>query len=119
MRTLSIGEACTARLAPERLSCSPKFTAVVAYIVGERWTDPAITGLWLTSDGVLLAGTEDDPMADDIIGEASDMTRNMHGVAEAVGLSSDERAWLYQRMRSRITGWYDPAGAHDMAEARS
>ena len=101
---------CIAKLSPERLRVSGKFTAILAYFCGERWTEPAITGMWLTGD-TLLVGDEDDPLADQIIGSASDLTHNMEGVADAVGLSSAERSWLYGRMRSRITGWYDPQGA--------
>ena len=45
-----------AKLHPDRYTAmSGKMAAIVAYILGDRWTEPAISELVVTSDGFVLA----------------------------------------------------------------
>ena len=81
---------------------SPKFSAMLAYILGEEWTDPQITGLSITSDGYLLAATSEDPFYDDFIGEASNLARNLIGVADVAELTGKEWAELSRLARSKV-----------------
>ena len=47
------------KLRPDRFpGASGKMVAVVAFILGEHWTDPAISELVVTSDGFVLAQQE-------------------------------------------------------------
>jgi len=49
---------------------SGRMAAIVGYILGERWTDPPIAELTVTSDGYLLARLVGDVGANEFIGEA-------------------------------------------------
>ena len=93
------------RLNPGRVRVSPKFTAVLAFLLDEEWTQPAIIEMAITSDGFVLAGTTEDPLLDDMIGEAEDLDRNLRGVAEAAGLSGKETQALLDRAASYIKDW--------------
>ena len=79
------------KLSPERLLCSGKMTAVLGCICGQQWTNPRIVELCVTSDGVVLGVREGDCGANEIVGDRSDLVRNLRGVADAVGLTHEER----------------------------
>lgn len=45
----------TAKLHPDRFTAmSPKMTAIIAYVLGEEWTDPQIGWMSVSSDGPQL-----------------------------------------------------------------
>lgn len=92
-----------AKLNPDKIRCSGKFTAMLAFILGERWTDPAITGLWITSDDVLLVGDEGDPLANQIVGSGSDLWRNLRGIASAAGLTKKETSLLLRTAERKVS----------------
>lgn len=84
-----------AQFAPDRLTVSGKFTAVLACLFGGHpWTEPAIAELAVTCDGFLLARQEGEIGHNDIIGSFDDLVRNMRGVLEAVGVEGEARAKL-------------------------
>jgi len=93
------------KLAPTRVRTSGKFTAILGFILDEEWTDPAITELVCTSDGMLLAATTDDPLCDDIIGDIDHLERNLEGIADVAGLTARERKTLLSLAKTRITDW--------------
>ena len=66
------------------MSRSAQFTAILAHLVGERWTDPYIEELQLC-DG-LLDRLEGHVGFDHFLGAEADLIRNVHGVAKAAGL---------------------------------
>lgn len=85
------------KTAPGVLTLSGKMRAILGFLVDRTWTDPRIAELVTTSDGFVLAVVEGDIGANHFIGSASDLFRNLNGVADAVRLSPAQRAWLLRR----------------------
>lgn len=94
---MTIAQSTTMKLDPGHIKVSGKFTAILAYLLGEKWTDPAITELVITSDGIVLAADTNDPFFDSIIGDEGDLDCNLHGVSTAAGLTDAEQAYLMTR----------------------
>lgn len=94
------------KLNPNRFTAmSGKMAAIVGYILGEEWTDPAISDMAITSDGFLLAQHEGDIGLNDFMGAASDLERNVANLTIAAGLTQDEQAEWQGLYNSRITDW--------------
>lgn len=85
------------KLHPRKMRVSPKFCAMLACLLEDRWTEPAIAELVITSDGMVLARHEGDIGFNDFIADSGDLLRNLRGVSEAAGLTSEETTWLLQR----------------------
>ena len=83
-----------AKLGPEHLKVSGKLTAILGCLTGEEWTGPRMVELYVTSDGGVFGRNEDDCGANAWLGSAEDLTRNLRGVADAVGLTREERIAL-------------------------
>jgi len=79
-----------------------KMAAIVGYILDERFSDPAISELVVTSDGFVLAQTEDEVGANDMIGEETDLNRNLLTLIEAAGLTEEEVREFGRLQRERI-----------------
>lgn len=87
------------KLHPERFTAmSARMAAIVAYILGEEWTEPPITALSVTADGYVTTDT-------DFLGEAADLDRNLLNLLLAAGLTADERAEFERRYRERVDDW--------------
>ncbi|HVB11986.1 MAG TPA: hypothetical protein VNE86_02550, partial [Nitrososphaerales archaeon] len=56
---------------------SPKMAAIVGYFLDEKFTDPAINEMAITSDGFVMAGHEGDIGLNDMIGTDEDLNRNI------------------------------------------
>ena len=93
------------QLNPGRVKTSGKFTAILAFILDEVWTDPAIGEMAITSDGVLMAGNVGDIGLNDIVGDAADLDNNLHGLAATCALSPVDTAELLARAQTHITDW--------------
>ena len=92
------------KIHPTRLKCSGKLTAILAYLVNEHgWTDPEITEMVITSDGMVMAGRTNDRLMNDFIGDVADLDRNLAGVAGAVHLDEKEMRLLMRLRATRIT----------------
>lgn len=79
------------KLRPDRFTAmSGKMAAIVGYILEERFSDPAISELVVTSDGFVMAQSEGEVGANDLIGEEADLNRNLLTLIEAAGLTEDE-----------------------------
>lgn len=79
------------KLRPERFTAmSGKMAAVVGYILDERFGDPAISELVVTSDGFVMAQTEGEVGANELLGTEVDLNRNLLELIEAAGLTSEE-----------------------------
>jgi hypothetical protein len=77
-------EALVEKLRPNRFTAmSGKMPAIVGYILDERFSDPAISELVVTSDGFVLAQSEGEVGANDMIGEEADLNRNLLTLIEA------------------------------------
>ena len=70
----------TAKLHPDRFTeMSPKMTAIIAYVLGEEWTDPQIAWMSVSSDGYVTTDA-------DFLGDAADLDRNIRKLLIAAGL---------------------------------
>jgi hypothetical protein len=91
------------KLRPARFTAmSGKMAAVVGYILEERFSDPAISELVVTSDGFVLAQREGEVGANEMIGEEADLNRNLLALIEAAGLTDDEVREFGRLQRERI-----------------
>ena len=80
------------KLHPARFTgMSGKMAAIVAYILNQNWTSPAIAELVVTSDGHLLARNEGDCGFNNYIGIATDLEANWKRLLTAAGLTDAER----------------------------
>ncbi len=76
--------------------------AIVGYILDERFSDPAISELVVTSDGFVLAQSEGEVGANDLIGTEADLNRNLLDLITAAGLSAAEIQEFGRLQRKRI-----------------
>jgi len=98
-----VREALIEKLHPDRFTAmSGKMAAIVGYILDERFSDPAISELVVTSDGFVLAQTEGEVGANEMIGEERDLNRNLLSLIEAAGLTDDEIREFGRLQRERI-----------------
>jgi hypothetical protein len=89
----------------KQVKVSPKFTAMLAYFLDEHWTDPQIVDMAITSDGMLLVGTTDDPLLDNLAGSGDDLWSNLRGVAKVAELTDEELTALLARARRKVRSW--------------
>lgn len=86
----------TAKLHPDRFTAmSPKMTAIIAYVLGEEWTDPQISWMSVSSDGYATTDS-------DFLGDAADLDRNIRKLLIAAQLSPDERQEFARLFRERV-----------------
>jgi hypothetical protein len=87
------------KLHPDRFSAmSGKMAAIVAYILGESWTEPEIDALSVTSDGFVLTDAE-------FFGEAADLDRNLLNLLVVADLTPAERAEFERLYRKHVDDW--------------
>jgi hypothetical protein len=80
------------RLHPKRFTAmSPKMSAIVAYILGESWTSPQISGIMVTSDGFALASLKGDIGYNDFLGTIADLENNLERLEQAAKLNEEQR----------------------------
>ena len=79
---------------------SGRMAAIVACILGQHWTSPAIAELVVTSDGHLLARAEGDCGHNNYIGTVVDLEDNWNRLLDVAGLTPVER----QEAELRISG---------------
>lgn len=91
------------KLRPDRFTgMSGKMAAIVGYILDQRFSDPAISELVVTSDGFVLAQREGEVGANEMIGEETDLNRNLLTLIDAAGLTEDEVREFGRLQRGRI-----------------
>jgi hypothetical protein len=81
---------------------SGKMAAVVGYILDERFSDPAISELVVTSDGFVLAQAEGEVGANEMLGSEVDLNRNLLELIAAAGLTTEETQAFGRLQRERI-----------------
>jgi len=92
------------KLRPDRFTAmSGRMAAIVGYILEERFSDPAISELVVTSDGFVLAQREGEVGANEMLGEEADLNRNLLSLIEAAGLTQDEVREFGRLQRERIS----------------
>lgn len=80
------------KLHPSRFTAmSPKMAAIVAFILGESWTEPDILSLSITSDGCVVSDRC-------FIGSMEDFSRNISALIQAAELTKDEETEFRRRM---------------------
>jgi hypothetical protein len=79
-----------------KVKVSPMFSAILDVIldVEPRRTNPAMWGITVTSDGILMGADEGDIGYNRILGSSDDLYRNCQGVADVAKLTRNERAYL-------------------------
>jgi hypothetical protein len=88
------------KLHPDRLQTSDKFTAILGALLGQDWTTPRLVELSISSDECLLGRAEGDVGFNVFLGSAKDLLENLLGVADAAGLTPEERRWLLDKARA-------------------
>lgn len=91
-----IRQDCARKLRP--IETSGMFTAILAALLGEDWTDPRIEELQISSDHCLLARPAGEVTFKAFLGAEADLIRNIHGVAEVAELDGDELGYLLGRV---------------------
>jgi hypothetical protein len=80
------------KLHPARFTnMSGKMAAIVACILDQKWTAPAIAELTVTSDGHLLARNLWDCGFNNYLGRLADLEANWKRLLNAAGLTDKER----------------------------
>lgn len=91
------------KLHPARFpSMSGRMAAIVGYVLGESWAEPAITDLAVTVDGVVFAATTEDPLMNSLIGSARDVRRNWTALLNAAQLDTAERELAERLFATRV-----------------
>jgi hypothetical protein len=91
-----IRQSCARKL--RAVEVSGMFSAIIACLLGEDWTNPKIEELRITFDRGLLAQTEGEIGFNLFLGAEADLLRNIHGVAEVAELDGDEVGYLLGRV---------------------
>jgi hypothetical protein len=99
------------KLHPSRFpSMSDVMAAVVGFLLGEPFVNPAIAEIVVTSDGFLLARTEGESCANVFIGKYPDLVRNWLRLLTAACLSPDEQLEAASLFAAKI-GFFGPTSA--------
>ena len=84
-------EELVAKLRPDRFTAmSGKTAAIFGYILDERFSEPAISELVVTSDGSVRAQGEGEVGANEMLGTEVDLNRNLLDLIAAAGLTDEE-----------------------------
>lgn len=78
----------------QQVQASGQFTAILACLLDEDWTEPRIEELFLSPDHCLLARVQGQ------VGAEEDLLRNVHGIAEVAELDGDELGYLLGKIAS-------------------
>jgi hypothetical protein len=94
------------KLHPARFTAmSGQMAAIVAHLIGCRWTSPAIAELVVTSDGHVLARHEGDCGHNHYLGPIENLEANWRRLLDAADLTTAERQEAdaaYQRVLGLI-----------------
>ena len=92
------------KLHPARFSgMSGKMAAIVGCILGQKFTNPAIEEMVITSDGVVLGRAENDCGCNEWIGSESDLRCNWDNLLNAAGLTDAEKLMAWAAYENAIT----------------
>ncbi len=85
-------DALRLKVSPLRLRVSPKFHALLGYLLQVRdWTSPNIGSLCITSDGFMIADGG-------FLGAVDDLNNNIRGMASQNIISARECSYLLSRV---------------------
>jgi hypothetical protein len=99
------------KLHPKRFpKMSGQMAAVVAFLIDQQVTRPAIVEIVVTSDRFVLAGVDDDVGTNHFVGTYGDLVRNWLALLAVAGLTRDERIAAETLFASKI-GYFGRADA--------
>ena len=77
---------------------SPKMASIVAYVLGEYWTEPETVSLSVTSDGHVVSDAH-------FMGSGEDLDRNIADLLDAAELSEQLRTEWASLYRAKVDDW--------------
>ena len=87
------------KLNPNRFTAmSGKMAAIVGYVLGEKWTEPGIAWMSISSDGFVSTESV-------FIGTAEDLEDNLTRLYQASGLTTPEIKEFDALYRSKVDDW--------------
>jgi hypothetical protein len=96
------------------------FRAILACLLGEKWTRPRILELRLTPERTLLARVEGDLTFKRFTATENDLIRSVHKIAKGAFLDGDERGYLLSEIlkikNKRFRGTSDQSGRRGFGE---
>jgi hypothetical protein len=75
----------------------------------KKRVSPEVTSLSITSDGFLMGWNTSRPDKEGLMGTASDLDRNLHGICAHVGLNEAETAEVVTAVYAKISDWRSAA----------
>lgn len=91
------------KLHPNRFSeMSPFMAAIVAFVLGESWTDPGIAEIAVSETENLVYIRKADGVGFDGIESLSDLRNNWNRLLDAAGLTDEERHEAVRLFRERV-----------------
>ena len=91
-----IRQDCACKL--RAVQVSDHFQAILGCLLVEDWTTPRLVEMVITPDGHLLGRCEGEAAFKAFLGAASDLLKNVHGVAEVAELDGDEIGYLVAKV---------------------
>lgn len=84
---------------------SGKMAAIVAYVLGEHWTEPELAEIHVSADGFVLARQAGDVGCNEWIGSVQDLERNVATLLRAAELTPEQCQNWQELYRRRVTDW--------------
>jgi len=91
-----IRQDCARKL--QAVQVSDHFQAILGCLIGEKWTQPLLVEMVITSDGHLLGRCEGEANYKAFLGSSDDLLRNLHGIAPVAELDGDEIGYLVAKV---------------------
>ena len=92
------------KLHPRRFTeMSPMMSAIVAYVLGESWTNPQIAEIFVSTEEDLVYIRKVDGVGFDGMQSLTDLRQNWNQLLDVAGLTPDERSEAVQLFNSRVS----------------
>lgn len=92
------------KLHPNRFTeMSPFMTAVVAYVLGESWTEPHVAEITVSEAEDLVYIRKAGAAGFDGVQSLTDLRNNWNGLLDAAGLTPDERSEAMRLFKERVS----------------
>ena len=86
-------------LHPRRFTeMSPRMAAIVAYVLGQHWTEPEIAWLSVSTDGYVSSDSH-------FIGSGQDLDRNIANLLDAAELTEEQRQEWHVLYCAKVDDW--------------
>jgi len=91
-----------------KVRASGKMMAIIGYVLNEKWTDPYLLSMAVTSDGGVVVVPSYGH--DEFIGSSEDLRRNLGGFASTAGLTREEMFEFNRLYVNRVDDWESRLG---------